>query len=359
MSDHGALLRVSIVSIIAGFVFASSSVSAQDIPGGPLKPVIVEDASYNCALPGADLESRHVGQVIAGSYREWIMLSQDGPKARLVRCVSEVVPKARQLSRLEAKNLLLASAQVGSAQVANSERAASLETPATPNFAHTDLGGIPTAGHVLNDAPDLKAYAILDGGFGKTPVGTAPREKPATAEAADPALVVPREKTATVGTDERTRVTTTNEPPWNTIGQLLVTWRDGTQSSCTGTLISPYAVLTAGQCAHNRSKGGFAARTSFAPGQTQESMLGSVTQRVPSRYADYVETTGRWTQISGDESILINDARADYAVYYFVEPWVHATTLLPIVYDSTTAGVGNHAGYPVSITGAKGINQAM
>ncbi|MGE3476100.1 MAG: serine protease [Rhodospirillaceae bacterium] len=357
MSAHIALLRSSAVSIITGFLFLSSPLQAQqaDVPGAETAPRTFDFTTYDCAKAGADLDSRHVGQVIAGSYREWVSLS----KGRAVRCVSELVPQARPLSSADAQALLAASAQVGAAPAQRSARAASLEAGAAPNFAHADLGGVATSGHVLNDAPDFKDYAILDGGFGKTLAGTARMEKAAAAAQAEPAIKIDREKPASVGIDERTRVTTVDEAPWNTIGQLVVTWRDGTQSICTGTLISPYAVLTAGQCAHNRSKGGFAARTSFAPGQTQENMLGAVTQRVPARNADYVETTSRWTQISGDESILINDARADYAVYYFLTAWTHATTLMPIVYDGTAAAVGNHAGYPTAITGARGINQAM
>lgn len=356
MSTRVVLVRRSAVSIVTGFLLFSSHVQAQqaDVPGARSAPQALDFSSYSCANAGADLDRRHVGQVIAGSYREWVSLS----KGIAVRCVSELVPQARQLSQAEAQALLAASARIGATPVQTSERAASTAAPTVPNFGHVDLG-VPTTGRVLNNATDFKDYAILDGGFGKKLAGTAPMERAAAAAESGPAIAIDREKPAAVGIDERTRVTTVDEAPWNTIGQLVVTWRDGTQSICTGTLISPYAVLTAGQCAHNRSKGGFAARTSFAPGQTQENMLGAVTQRIPARNADYVETTSRWSQISGDESVLINDARADYAVYYFVNAWTHATTLMPIVYDSTTAGVGNHAGYPVAITGARGVNQAM
>jgi V8-like Glu-specific endopeptidase len=356
MSNRVVLVRRSAVSIITGFLILSSHVQAQqaDVPGAETAPQPLDFSSYNCASAGGDFDSRHVGQVIAGSYREWVSLS----KGRSVRCVSELVPQARQLTRAEAQDLLAASARIGGAMTPATERAASAADAAAPNFGHANLG-LPTTGHVLNDEVNFKDYAILDGGFGKTRVGTAPVERAAAATEGEPAIKIDREKPASVGIDERTRVTTVNDPPWNTIGQLVVTWRDGTQSICTGTLISQYAVLTAGQCAHNRSKGGFPARTSFAPGQTQENMLGAVTQRIPARYADYVETTSRWSQISGDESVLINDARADYAVYYFLEGWSHATTLLPIVYDSTSATVASHAGYPVSITGARGVNQAM
>ena len=218
------------------------------------------------------------------------------------------------------------------------------------------LGG--AVGQVLDANKDTGDYAILDAGFGKTRVGTSQSTEAAAVEA-DQSTETDRERPAAIGTDERTAVASTNEAPFDTIGQLIVTWRDGTQSICTGTLISPYAVLTAGQCAHNRSKGGFAAKTTFAPGQRQASTSDVIEQLVASRYADYVETTGRWTQISGDESILVNDARADYAVYYFLTPWAHATTLMPITYDSATGALGNHAGYPVAVGNQKGINQGM
>lgn len=361
MSDQFALLRISAVSIFTGFLSLSSSAFAQqaDSPDAARAPTSVDFASYDCAAVSGELERRHVGQVIGGTYREWVSLSNVSADVRSVRCVSELAPQARQLSRAEAEALLLASAQVGVPSLSTYERPASAEAPAASSFDHGDAAGIATRGSALGEVHDPKSYAILDAGYGSTLAGTPALEEPAAEAEEDPALSIQRERPATIGKDERIRVTTADQAPWNTIGQLVVTWRDGTQSICTGTLISAYAVLTAGQCAHNRRKGGFAAKTSFAPGQTQESTLAAITQPVASRYADYVETTSRWTQISGDESIMITDARADYAVYYFISPWSHTSTLMPILYDSTTVAVGNHAGYPVSVGGAKGINQGM
>lgn len=367
MSDHVALLRVSAVSIFTGLFSLSSTASAQqaDNPGVTKPAGIVDFTSYNCAAAGSDVERSHIGQVINGTYREWVQLSKMSGDTRAVRCINSLVPETRALSRAEAQALLLSSAQVGVSSSSTRERAASADAPvesssaaSAPTFEHGAAVGVATNGSAMGAVHPLKDYAVLDAGYGKALAGAVATEKPATADA-DPWMVINREKPQAIGKDERIRVPATNQSPWNTIGQLIVTWRDGTQSICTGTLISPYAVLTAGQCAHNRRKGGFAAKTSFAPGQTQESTLGAITQGVAARFADYVETTSRWTQISGDESILVNDARADYAVYYFTSPWTHATTLMPIVYDSTAVAVGNHAGYPVSVGGNAGINQAM
>ncbi|MGE4064515.1 MAG: serine protease [Rhodospirillaceae bacterium] len=361
MSDHVAVLRITALSIFAGLASLSFPAQAQlaDVPGEKLEGPAPDFTSYDCAASTAGLERHHTGQVIAGRYREWVTLSKSGPNGRDIRCVSELTPEPRALSSADARALLAASSGLSAAPAAARERAASLEGPLAPTFEHGSAVGVATSGHALNDIGNVKDYAILDGGFGTTPVGTAPLAKAAAATDVS-AAQVPRERTAAIGTDERTRVPATGESPWNTIGQLQVTWRDGTQSICTGTLISPHAVLTAGQCAHNRSKGGFAARTSFAPGLSQDGANGIVSEvAAPSRYADYVETTSRWTQISGDESILVTDARSDYAVYYFLSPWTHPMTLLPLTFDAAENAVGNHAGYPTSVAGIKGINQGM
>jgi V8-like Glu-specific endopeptidase len=356
MFDHAALLRVPALSLVAGFLCLSAPAFAQlaDIPGATYTSGALDFAGYDCSATGGDLDRAHAGQVIGGTYREWIAVSKIADGKRAVRCVSEVAPASRQLSRLDAQLLLAASLQGAPAPASTTERAASTGTP--------DFGadaGVATKGSLLGEFHDPKSYAVLDGGFGTTSAGNPTSERAAAAEAEDASLQIPRERPAAIGTDERNKVGTTDASPWNTIGQLVVTWRDGTQSICTGTMISPYAVLTAGQCAHNRRKGGFAAKTSFAPGQSQETVLGEIKQAVPARFADYVETTSRWTQISGDETILINDARYDYAVYYFATQWTHTAAMMPLLFDSTQVAVGNHAGYPVSIGGAKGINQAM
>jgi len=167
------------------------------------------------------------------------------------------------------------------------------------------------------------------------------------------------ERAAAVGSDDRVVIADTSLYPHTIIGQLVVTWRDGTQSICTGTLVSANVVLTAGQCAHDRERGGFAVRASFAPGQTQTQDLGAVSQPHGSRHADYVETNNRWTLISGGETVQLTDARSDYGAYYFVQGWTHAATYMPIVYGDTQTGTMNTAGYPTAVRSQKSINQAM
>jgi len=75
------------------------------------------------------------------------------------------------------------------------------------------------------------------------------------------------------------------------------------------------------------------------------------------RFADYVETNNRWTQISGGgETIQTLDARSDYAAFYFVTPWNHdraGFTFMPVVYNDPSALV-NIAGYPSDVPGVPG-----
>lgn len=352
------VLRVSVISILSGLLSLSAADAQHaDTPGALLAPAAFNFSSYDCAAAGA-FQRDHMSQVIDGAYREWVAVSTAGARGREIRCVTEFIPAARGLSSAEAQALLAASARAGRSPGTQLERAASAAAPTAPTYEHGAAVGVATAGRALNDSHEAGEYAILDAGFGKTSAREA-HSLQTPAAAAEPTPPVSRERSAAIGADERTAVTSTDEAPFNTIGQLIVTWRDGTQSICTGTLISPYAVLTAGQCSHNRSKGGFAAKATFAPGQRQASTMATIEQPVASRFADYVETTGRWTQISGDESILVNDARADYAVYYFLAPWTHVTTMMPLTFDSAAAAVGNHAGYPVSVGAQKGINQGM
>lgn len=51
-----------------------------------------------------------------------------------------------------------------------------------------------------------------------------------------------------IGTDDRSRITATGSFPWRTVVRLAVQWSDGTGGVCSGSIISPYHVLTAGHC---------------------------------------------------------------------------------------------------------------
>jgi V8-like Glu-specific endopeptidase len=274
------------------------------------------------------------------------------------------LPVAQQLTEVDAQVLLDASSHMEArrtvASVRTVERAiATSETSSVDLTATLPRGaeGLPATVPAASAISPLTAqalspgqfgdYAVLDLGFGRTP---AAGKKTA-------AVVVERPKAA--GLDERTRVPGKTVTPWYLIGQLIVTWKDGTQSVCTGTLVSANVVLTAGQCAHNRDKGGFATKVTFAPGQSQTGGSGgALDQPYGIRHADYVETNSRWTQISGGQSIQITDARSDYAAFYFAQPWNVTDTFMPIVYGDTSNGTFNTAGYPTE-AGGQGFNQDM
>ncbi len=329
-----------------------------DIPGTAPVSIKLDFSAYDCAAIPASSGRRHIGQVIDGRYREW----NENATGAAIHCLTQLKPTLRQMTRAEAEQLMADSAQVGklaapapmAAGVEKAQSAASGDPSATtlprsvdgPGARETADGAAPsTLQPLLGSVTGNTENKILDLGFPAPASGT--RETAAAAR---------REAPLAIGTDDRTRVVSSGGLPWNTIGQLIVTWKDGTQTACTGTLVSPYVVLTAGQCAHNRDKGGFAAGASFAPGQIQSGNLASVEQPYGARNADFVETNGRWTQISGGQTIQTPDARSDYAAYYFVAPWT-ISTFMPVVYADTNDGVVNTAGYPVDAGNSKSFNQ--
>ena len=311
--------------------------------------------TYDCAAARSDVHNRHIGQVIENTYREWTEAYGATKTGRSIYCVTTLHPDSTQLTRAQAEELLAKSATFAvAAPTAESKTAAS-----TPESAEKPSAVLPRGiegGGASGSEPLTSTSvqplniggsnnnAVLDLGFPKVSV----MEKKSSAV----------EKPATIGSDDRIRVNDLQGQPWQFIGQLIVTWKDGTQSACTGTLVSQYVVLTAGQCAHNRDKGGFAARATFAPGQIQQETNGQVAQPHGARAADYVETNSRWTQVSGGETVQTIDSRSDFAAYYFANPWSFTNTFMPIIYGDTTEGVVNAAGYPVD-AGSPSFNQGL
>jgi len=303
----------------------------------------------------------------------------DASQGPLIACVTQIAPNARQFSQSEAQSFLEDSNNIGAiyshSQSLNREIGAGIieasekmqttlpsaevsDAAADPIAVRSSNSGFAAGGTTLLrttpqqlNATDtqLETYAVLDKGF----------DQAVSEDSAAVRSSIQVERAAAIGVDDRIRVGDKTVFPWFLIGQLIVTWKDGTQSICTGTLVSSHVVLTAGQCAHNRERGGFATKASFAPGQGQSVSLGAVTQPNGIRFADYVETNNRWTQVSGGQTIQTLDTRSDYAAYYFITPWNLASSYMPIVYGDTTSGTFNTAGYPIEVVGAKAINQDM
>lgn len=317
--------------------------------------------NYNCAASSPNLN--HYGQVINNTYTEWTVAYIQGATGPSITCMTTIAPTAAQLSQADAEALFAASQAVGSGgastatshpSVARQQSVDATDVSALPPATDVTTGtmtstsgtGAPTSPQQLMGDVAHNDYATLDLGYGP----------PKTTSVAKASSIG---RAQTIGTDDRVLVTDPTLTPYNLIGQLTVTWRDGTQSICTGVLVSANVVLTAGACTHNRERGGFAARATFAPGQNQSAALAAVTQANGSRDADYVETNNRWTLISGSETIQTTDARSDYGAYYFVQPWTFTSTFMPIAYDNTQGGTINSSGYPTAVHSQSGINQAQ
>lgn len=68
-----------------------------------------------------------------------------------------------------------------------------------------------------------------------------------------------------IGADDRVPITATTNYPFRTIGQLWSVDKDGGWSTCSATLISSRAVLTAAHCVYNHDSGGWLEDYEFYP----------------------------------------------------------------------------------------------
>ena len=87
-------------------------------------------ASYACSASAQAQETRHIGQVIRGTYHEWYE-SYTGTAQRLT-CISVVQPRAQQLSAAEAKAFLTASFAVGAPTADTPEKDVALRRAHSP-----------------------------------------------------------------------------------------------------------------------------------------------------------------------------------------------------------------------------------
>lgn len=384
----GAALAVGYTAL------AAAALAQERTPLGPSQSISAALEQYDCGrIDGA--QTKHVGQFVAGRYQEWLESYVVAGSEHQTLCITQVIPSRGTLSRDDALALLLASAGLDlreraralmnsettrreitpdrevrpiplgevspdSVERATRERRQSTEptagaTPDVPSGieAFSIRDGSPTMGRNRDDAaPRLDPGAVPDpGASDHVQEAPKPRRRDEPPQDENGATLIPRlerERAQVDAIDDRVRVSSTTSFPWNTIAILYVEFPDGSEGTCTGTLVSPRTVLTAGHCIHSRDNGGLASYVSVAPGQNMSLFFGIVTQPFGERFAQYGATTERWKSVSGGGSHPIKDYKYDYAALFFEQPWTYTQTFMPIVYRDT-GGPVNSAGYPGTV----------
>ncbi len=319
-------------------------------------------AGYDCsavakAPAGSVVTTQHIGQVIKGKYFEWneYAIATNGGAPQLA-CISVIGPRGKALTAAQARTFIADSLAIGAlnANAANAARAPANETPERVKTEPRKHRTLPSANAeramsvATTTGSDLPPVAVTKSSDPNSPENTAPAE---TAARQGSALSTYEDAPAlATGIEDRVQVTNTTTYPWNTIGYLTVTYPNGASYRCTGTLVSPYVVLTAGHCIHNNNRGGFVARVQFFPGQSQN---GQSVQRPYGSHADWqnLKTTQRWMQISGSDGYPVTDYQNDFAAVQFKTPFTHTSTFMPVVFSSVATTVTS-GGYPAQVNGA-------
>ncbi len=331
------------VLLVAALTVGASAAHAAKLP---------DLSAYACSA--AAQETRHIGQVIRGTYHEWYESYGASGSAQRLSCISVVLPRAQQLSADEAKSFLTAAFAVGAPTA-----------PAPENDPAAVKGALAEA-EDLERIPvePLKGIRIRTAEAAETRGGSDPAQPPLPAskifadanEAPRGAVkVAPAERSAapaTTGVDDRQPVTGTTTYPWNTLAYFTATYPSGGSFRCSATLVSPYVAVTAGHCVHNANRGGYINSGRIYPGQRQDTLGDGSAARPYGSKSDIaaVQTTAQWTQMSGAESYPITDYRYDYAAVQFQTPFTHTSTFMPVLYGNTSAPVTS-AGYPGTVHG--------
>jgi glutamyl endopeptidase len=135
------------------------------------------------------------------------------------------------------------------------------------------------------------------------------------------------------GADDRVRISPATALPWRLNCQLLITMANGGGSRCTGWLIGPRTLMTAGHCVFSHSAGGWARQIEVVPG------MDAASRPFGSQVSRTLRSVTGWTSSANPEydygAIILPNA-TNLGFFGFAS--------LP---DADLRGmIGNNAGYP-------------
>lgn len=270
--------------------------------------------------------ARVVAQYIQNKFYRWHEYEIKGADNRAGVCIVLVQPRLGPLSKKDAQVLLSASEtwkesipEPGSMTIL-SPSDPSLNLPTVPSPSPGDFRN-PT------DQPETDVPHRLD---------------PASWPQNNTSLVTdPISLESVIGSDERIRVTSTQQYPWNNVCYVSFTNRN-TQYRGTAFLVSPYVALTAGHNVYDADYGSWSYDFLAAPGQYQTYEGGAVYRPYGEQYASESHTNNAYLQGAGFEY--------DYAAVMFTTPLSSISTFMPVEFDSTPARI-NVVGYPAQVQG--------
>ncbi len=110
-----------------------------------------------------------------------------------------------------------------------------------------------------------------------------------------------------IGSDDRSRVSTTTNFPWRTIVKLIVTFPNKQTFDCSGAIIGPFHVLTAGHCIHSVDNGGWYSETQVIAGLDNTYMPYRLAKAINAHsytgWTDHQQTEHDWAVLVLDRNL--------------------------------------------------------
>jgi V8-like Glu-specific endopeptidase len=211
----------------------------------------------------------------------------------------------------------------------------------------------------IPDPPGLPDRGPASYGEPAFDIGTDPLPSADSGSGADQKSVRPQNQRAAVADpiiDTRVKVKDTTAFPNRTIAYIAMTFPDGQVFSCTGTLVTPYVVLTAGHCIYDSRHGGYAVRVRVSPGLTAASFTAPEVFPYGNRLASSWVATRQWIAIPSADSHPLSDFIYDSAALFLPAPLPVGSSFMPVVTNQNPSKLTN-AGYPGVVQGQSNNGQ--